>query len=170
LLLLLLGLIYVPTAAVWAVGYAVGPGFAVGVGTSVTMSSVHLGAVPAFPMLAALPDDGAAGGLAYAALLVPLAGGVVAGLLVDRSARRSRGRELSSWRRLAEAASAAGAVAGLGIGALALLASGPAGPGRLAEVGPPAVVVGLAVAVETAVLAMVTLAALRLRRSRRPAA
>ncbi len=55
ILLAALCLLYVPTAAVWGLAYVVGPGFAVGAGTSVSVGGTDLGAVPAFPLLAALP-------------------------------------------------------------------------------------------------------------------
>ena len=48
-LLSLLAMAYLPNAAIWAVSYAVGPGFAVGAGTSVSPSGVFVGMIPAFP-------------------------------------------------------------------------------------------------------------------------
>ena len=54
-LLLLAGLVYLPNSVVWAIAYMLGPGFAFGVGTAVSPSALALGALPAFPMLAALP-------------------------------------------------------------------------------------------------------------------
>ena len=55
LLVLLICILYAPTAVVWGTSYLAGPGFAVGTGTSVAITGVHLGAVPALPLLAALP-------------------------------------------------------------------------------------------------------------------
>jgi len=49
LLVLLICVLYAPTAVVWGTSYLVGPGFAVGTGTTVAISGVHLGAVPAVP-------------------------------------------------------------------------------------------------------------------------
>src|SRR5205085_8793710 len=54
-LLLLAQLAYVPNAIVWAIAYTLGPGFAFGTGTVVAPTGSALGAVPVFPMLAALP-------------------------------------------------------------------------------------------------------------------
>lgn len=56
LALLLLGLTFVPNAVIWAGSWLAGVGFAVGVGTSVAPSGSQIGAVPAFPLLAALPE------------------------------------------------------------------------------------------------------------------
>ena len=57
LLVLLICILYAPTAVVWGTSYLAGPGFAVGTGTSVAITGVHLGAVPALPLLAALPSS-----------------------------------------------------------------------------------------------------------------
>ena len=51
---------------------------------------------------------------------------------------------------------AAGAVAGLLTGILAWLSGGPVGPGRMAQVGPSAWHVGIAVAFEVGVLSAAT--------------
>ncbi len=156
ILVLLLGVLFVPTAAVWGAAFLVGPGFSVGVGTSVAVSGTHLGAVPAFPLLGALPADGGSGGNWLVALAVPLAAGVVAGLLVAR-----RGRGAGPWRLMVGLGAAAGALAGVALGVLALAASGAAGPGRLTDVGPDPRWVALAFAAEVAVGAIVTLCAHR---------
>ena len=47
-----------PNAVLFGGAYLLGPGFAVGTGTIVSPSVVSLGPVPAFPLLAALPDAG----------------------------------------------------------------------------------------------------------------
>ncbi|MGZ4597708.1 MAG: cell division protein PerM, partial [Actinomycetes bacterium] len=142
---------------VWAAAFAVGPGFAVGAGTQVTFAGVDLGAVPAVPLLAALPGDGSPGPTALMALLVPVVAGVVAGRLVDRRDAALPESELGTWRRLAGLAAAAGGLAGLAVAALCALTSGPGGPGRLAEVGPSPWWVGLAAAGEVGLVAAATL-------------
>jgi hypothetical protein len=150
--LLLLGLLCVPNAAVWACGYAVGPGFAVGAGTSVTAFGTTLGPVPAFPLLAALPDGDHRGAVALLALGAPLLGGVLAGLLVGR---RCDGGPL----RAAGWAAAAGCAAGALLAMLAALAGGPLGSGRMSALGPSPWQVGLAAAVELAAVGAATAAA-----------
>ena len=60
-LLLLAQLAYVPNAIVWAIAYTLGPGFAFGTGTVVAPTGSALGAVPLFPMLAAIPSGATAG-------------------------------------------------------------------------------------------------------------
>ena len=55
-LLLLLNLLYLPNAAVATLGYFSGTGFAIGTGSLVSPLSFHLDAIPAFPLLGALPS------------------------------------------------------------------------------------------------------------------
>ena len=136
LLLLLACLLYVPTAVVWSASYAAGPGFALGSATTVAPWGTELGAAPAFPLLGALPggDDSSP---ALLVLAVPLAAGILAGLLVERTDRRRSAAELHTWRQSAAAGLGAGAVTGLGMAVLTAAASGAAGPGRLGQTGPP---------------------------------
>lgn len=148
--LLLLGAALVPNAAVWGAAYAVGPGFAIGAGTTVGPFAVHLGGVPALPLLAALPSDSAAPAVALPVLLVPFAAGVVAGLLVVRRLRALPERRQVGW------AAAAGGLTGLVLGLLAALSGGPVGAGSMATVGPSPWQVGLLAGLEVALAAALT--------------
>lgn len=146
-LLLLAQLCYAPNAVVWAIAYTVGPGFAFGVGTVVAPTGATLGALPAFPMLAALPGAGSTAPptwLAVLALSVPYLAAVVGGVLAVRV--------------LAAPVLAAplwGLVTGSGVGAvvtlLAAASGGPLGHGRLAAVGPSPWRVGLLAVAELGV-------------------
>ena len=69
-LLLLAQLAYASNAIIWAVAYTLGPGFAFGAGTVVAPTGSALGAVPVFPMLAAMPPAAA---LAVRSTWVPVA-------------------------------------------------------------------------------------------------
>jgi len=135
----LLCLAYAPNLAVWAVAYLAGPGFAVGTDTSVGIAYVHLGPVPAIPVLAGLPTHALpqAGTLLLA---VPLVLGGVIGLL------------LAYWCDGGVVAMAgASAVAGVCCGALTtvlgMLSGGSLGAGRLATIGPVAWQLGATAAV-----------------------
>lgn len=137
-------LLLLPNAVVWAACFAVGPGFAVGAGTSVTPFAVSLGALPAVPLLTALPAGGRPPLLALAALLGPLlAGAVIGAVVVRRSPHLHR-------RPAALTAAASGVGAGLVLALAGWLAGGPVGPGRLAVTGPSPWQVGLAAALELA--------------------
>lgn len=175
-LLLLLGcLLYVPTAAVWGLSFCVGPGFAVGTGTSVGIAGSTLGAVPALPLLAALPA-GSGSPAWWLALAVPVGAGVAAGCVADRTAGSPPGDEPLSipsaralLRSTALTAGLVGALVAAAVAGLAWLSAGPAGPGRMATTGPDWWAVGPAAGLEVAAAAAVTLAALAgLRRHRQP--
>src|SRR5699024_6568825 len=78
-----LSMAYLPTMIVWAGAFALGPGFAVGAETSVAPTGVDLGLVPALPVFGALPTEDL-GVVGWLTLAVPVAAGVVAGLVVVR--------------------------------------------------------------------------------------
>jgi Family of unknown function (DUF6350) len=158
---LLTCVLYAPTAAIWGTSFLTGPGFAVGTGTSVSVTGVHLGAVPALPLLAALPDSGAAGAGWPLAVAATLAAGLVSGVLIDRASRREPTQPISSWADVSRVAALTGAITGLVFGTLAAASSGPAGPGRMAHAGPTPWLVALATAVTTAVVVGAILAGRR---------
>jgi hypothetical protein len=149
LTLLMFQIALVPTAAIWGAACLVGPGFALGSGTSVSMFSVSVPAVPALPMLAAVPGNGDPPEALRLLVLVPVVAGMVAGILADRPGRPGR----------PAAAALTGAAAGVAAAILlvvgAVLAGGSAGPGKLATVGPSPWRVGLAAAVEIGVPAAI---------------
>ncbi len=155
LLVVLGALALLPVAVVWAAGWLVGPGFSVGVGTTVGPFDTQLGAVPSLPLLGALPASGPPTWLAVLVLVVPLLAGALAGLIVLR-----RG---GGWTD----AALAGPVAGLGLAVLAAACAGPLAGGRLGDVGPMAWSVGLAFAAEVTAGALAVVGAQHLR-SRRP--
>lgn len=175
LLLLLLGsLALVPNAVVWGLAFLAGPGFAVGTGTSVTLAGTQLGAVPAVPLLAALPQDsGDSGGsgAGWFAIIVPVLAGLVAALLVRRCETRPRPRAAENgpgwragWSTCWSADLRVSGLVGFGVavatGVLTVLAQGSAGPGRMAEVGPSWWAVGPVVGLEVAVVTAVALLAM----------
>lgn len=143
--LVVLSAVYVPVGAVWAMTYCLGPGFAVGAGTLVAPSGTTLGDLPSFPLLAALPGEGPARGVGFAALAVPLAAGVVIGLVVARRSPWPAGR--TAW-----VAAVGGALTGGLAGVLALLARGGLTSGRMASLGPQPLVVAAWSALELGVL------------------
>ena len=148
--LLTLGLTLVPNAAVYGAAWLAGPGFAVGVGTSVGPYGVELGPVPALPLLGALPSGGVPGWLGVAVLAVPVAGGWLAGRVLARAH--------------APVDSAAGLVLQvLSLGMLTAstwlvigwLAGGAVGGARLTAVGPSPWQLALAVAGEVTLGALI---------------
>ncbi|MFL1382295.1 DUF6350 family protein, partial [Nocardiopsis sp. frass4] len=149
LLLLLIQLAYLPNAVVFAVCYALGPGFAVGEMTVVAPTGVSVGPLPMLPMLAALPENGAAPVVSLAALAVPFIAGGVGGVLTQRSAPDVVSEAAPLWGFVC------GVTTGLLCAALGELAGGSLGGQRLSDVGPSAWQVGLVAALEVGVAAAI---------------
>jgi Family of unknown function (DUF6350) len=159
LLITLLGVVLIPNAVVWATAYALGPGFAVGAGSAVSPGEIRLGPLPGLPILAGLPAE-TQGVLGWLVVAIPLAAGLAAGLVLHRAAD-----DRAAWARVLDTAMA-GAFAGAIVGVLAAVCSGSVGPGRLAQVGAPPLPTALSAAAEIAVVATVTVLALRWRSRR----
>jgi uncharacterized protein DUF6350 len=146
--LTLLCLVYAPNLATWSAAYLIGPGFAVGTGTAVSAGKVSLGALPAVPVLAALPDS-AVSGLGPLLLGLPMAGGMAAGwLLTRRRLRLAADREgpPPGWGETVGTSALSGLVAGVLLGLASIASSGGLGAGRLSALGPGGVTVGLVAA------------------------
>jgi len=120
-----------PNAILLGGAYLLGPGFAVGTGTLVSPSAVALGPMPAFPLLAALPDDGPTPWWTAGLMAAPVLLAAAAAALMLRK------HPVAQYTR--------GALRGLGAGVLGAavfsvltgLAGGSVGPGRMADVGAP---------------------------------
>lgn len=148
-LLVVVQLAYLPNAVVFAVCYALGPGFALGAGTVVAPTGVSVGALPMLPMLDALPSNGAAPVASLTALAVPFVAGALGGALTQRSAPDVVSEAAPLWGFVC------GVTTGLVCAALAEVAGGPLGGERLSVVGPSAWQVGLIAALEVGVAAAV---------------
>jgi hypothetical protein len=127
----LVTLAVVPNAVLFATAYLLGPGFAVGTGTVVSPTVVSLGPVPAFPLLAALPGDGATPPWAVGLLAVP----VLVGAAGAVRAQRSYG--VTAYDSAALRGFGCGFGAALLTTLVVALAGGPMGTGRMADIGAP---------------------------------
>jgi hypothetical protein len=120
-----------PNAVLFGSAYLIGPGFAVGTGTTVSPTVVTLGPMPAFPLLAGLPEAGPTPEWTIGFMAVPVVLAVVGAVLAQRS------------YRVTAYDSAALRGFGCGFGAALLstlaiaLAGGSMGTGRMAVVGAP---------------------------------
>ena len=125
-----LTLLALPNAVAFAGSYLLGPGFLVGTGTLVSPTAVSLGALPMFPLLAALPEGDATP--VWTPWLMAL-GPLTAVVAVARTQRRLPvlRRESAALRGMG-----GGMLAALGFAVLAWLSGGAVGPGRMAQVGP----------------------------------
>jgi hypothetical protein len=154
-LLLVTQLAYLPNAIIWAISFTLGPGFAFGTGTMVAPTGAALGQLPAFPLLAALPQGGALHSaappwLTVAVLALPYLAGGVAGLLLVRAAPTPSLEAAPLWGL------GCGAAAGAILGVLAAFSGGPLGNGRLAAVGPSGWQVALVAALEVGIASAIT--------------
>lgn len=144
-----------PNLVLWAVAWLVGPGFAIGVGSHVSPVGTALGPIPALPVFGALPTGDSPFG--FAGVLVPVVAGFLAGVAVRPALARALGH-LAPLSVLGVAVGG-GVVGGGVLGLLAAASGGSAGPGRLVEVGPDPIAVGLIAAVEFTVAIGIGLAA-----------
>ncbi|WP_460779654.1 cell division protein PerM [Nonomuraea fastidiosa] len=166
LLLILLQLLYLLNAVIWAFSYIAGPGFAIGADTLVAPTGVQLGTVPSLPMLGALPESGPVPAWMMAVIAVPFAAGAVAGVMVARISPSPSYEAAPLWGFLT------GITSGLVAGVLAALSGGPIGGARLATVGPSPWEVALSVALEVGVAAGISAGVTNLlllnKRARKP--
>ncbi|MFF2053127.1 DUF6350 family protein [Leifsonia sp. NPDC058194] len=145
-------LAFLPNLVIWMASWLVGPGFAIGTGSSVTPIGTELGPLPALPLFGVIPPGGFAFGLV--GVVVPLLAGFLAAVLL-RS--RVRLRLPEGVLPLFLTAVGIGIVAGIELGLLAWWSSGALGPGRLHDVGPNPWLVGAVAAAEVAVSAAIGL-------------
>lgn len=138
IVLSLFQLAYLPVAALWALSWLAGPGFAVGTGTSWTTGAVTAAPLPAIPALGALPAPGPGPGAWALLLLVAL--GAVAGFW------RTRRAVPSAWSGFGVELGTVLTSLFLVFTAWGLLASGSIGPGRMASTGVGAPLAGIAIA------------------------
>lgn len=153
-----------PLLVVWGLAWLAGPGFSVGLGTSVTSSGTTLGPLPALPLLGVLPTPGE-----NPFWLTPLAAGVfvLAGALaggVLAAGGRARAPRVRLWQELITTAALAGVVVGL----LSWWASGSMGSAAMSVWGPDPLRVTVLVTGETLLGAAATAWAWPAVRRRRP--
>ncbi len=120
---------FVPNAALFSGSFLLGPGFVVGGGTLVSPSIVVLGALPLFPLLAALPDAGTTASWLAAVVALPTLVAAVA------SARWQRRHPVLGWFESLLRGCGGGILAGIAFAVLASLAGGAVGPGRMRHLG-----------------------------------
>jgi hypothetical protein len=141
-------LAFLPNAVVWAASWLIGPGFAIGTGSSVSPLGTELGPIPSIPLLGILPGPQLA--IAFAGILVPVLSGFFAARLVRTDPRDGEG----STGRSVLVGVGIGVVAGVALGLVAWWSSGAIGPGRLQTAGPNPWIIGLFAALEVGVAAV----------------
>jgi hypothetical protein len=135
----------IPNLVIWAASWFVGPGIALGAGTSVSPLGTSLDTVPGLPIFGALPQGTLDAG--FLGLLVPVLVGFIVAVLVRQSLDKRPNAPHGRVRMLVTGA-LLGLVAGILLGLLAWASAGAIGPGRLTEVGPNPLLVGALAVVE----------------------
>jgi hypothetical protein len=150
IVLTLVELALIPNLVIWTAAWLVGPGIAVGVGTSVSPVGTALGSVPGLPLFGVLPHGALAVG--FFGLLVPVLIGFLAAVVTRQRQVRTDPAPPTIAHRLITGV-ATGVVAGILLGVLAWWSGGAIGPGRLVEVGPNPLLVGVIATVEVGIAA-----------------
>ena len=153
-------LLLIPTAVVWTMSWLVGPGFSLGLGTLVNPFTATVGAIPAVPLLGAIPADSVVG---WSALIAPFLVVVAVALGFGQRIVAERGffdpTGASDFVRLGVMALVAGLLSGLAFLVIGSGVSGSAGPGRFIFVGVDPIDIALAWGLMVAVGALVGTAA-----------
>ena len=150
--LLVLALGYLPTAIMWAIGYALGAGITVGpdVVLSPFVQAPAPTSLPTFPLLAALPDQ--SGPLAFALPVIGVIAGIAVGVVIARRV------QLPAMQRLGLAVVAV-AVSAIALAVVTRISFGSLGDVRLVGLGPSsesvALIAGLLMLIGAAPTALV---------------
>jgi hypothetical protein len=124
----------IPNVVLWGASWLVGPGFAIGTGSSVSPLGTSLGPIPALPLLGPLPQGELTFGLL--GVLVPVLAGFLSAVALQPRVRRAFGSAPLRRRWLAAVGAGMGLAGAAVLGLLTWWSAGSAGPGRLADVGP----------------------------------
>lgn len=155
-------LAFMPNVAIWSLAWAGGDGFNLGAGSTVSPLATSVAPVPPIPLLAALPTGSMTWG--FAALLIPVVAGLLAGWFFIRAGENHFDEWLSfkvrmRWLSLPGSTLFLGAVTGLGAAAMTWLlfwlSEGSIGIGRLTELGPDPFTAALWIGGEVAVGVMI---------------
>lgn len=135
LILAAVQLAYLPNLIVWAGHWALGTGFALGVGSTVTPFQTRLAPLPSWPVLAALPSGRSP--LFWLALIIPLlavglGAWVLGGVLRDPFDWHG----LPGWARIPVLSLVHALPVAILVWVSGVAAQGAIGPGRLSHTGP----------------------------------
>lgn len=149
---------FLPNLVVFALAWTSGSGFALGVGSQAGPLGTAVGPLPSIPVFAALPSGPMDYG--FVALVVPALAGALAGWWFLREGEnhfdewlsiKIRSRWFTATASTLVLGAIIGTAAGLMAAALAWMARGSAGIGRLTDIGPDPLVTALWVAADVGV-------------------
>lgn len=122
-----------PNLIIYGLAWITGAGFSIGAGSIVSPLVSQLGPLPALPLFAALPTAGFDRGILFG--ILPVLAALLATLLVRKSTEKMRWEFASRFSAAAVLAGLSALVSAVLAFALAAVASGSLGPGRLVQVG-----------------------------------
>ena len=123
----------VPNLVIYGASWLTGVGFSIGAGSVISPLGSQVGPLPAIPILGALPVGQLEFGMV--SIAVVLVAAFIATLAIRKSADEIRFEFATAWSAAVSLGISIAFVAASQMGLLALIASGSAGPGRLAQVG-----------------------------------
>ena len=137
----------IPVALVWMMSWIAGPGFTLGIGAIVSPFANTVGAVPAIPLLGAIPES------SNSSEWVTALPAILAFIVATRFATHLRSRgpifnpgDLADLGRVVVTAAVAAVAIALTTVLVGSYATGSAGPGRFVQVGIDPIAVGLVLA------------------------
>ncbi len=153
-------LVLIPNLVIWAAAWFVGPGIALGAGSTISPVGTVVGTLPGLPLFGALPQGAATYG--FLGLLVPVLMGFIFAVITRQWLDRPGVPERTTLEHVLTGLGM-GIVGGALLGLLAWWSAGAMGPGRLVEVGPNPLLVGALAAAEIGVAAALGMLAGRAR-------
>ncbi|MFM1951113.1 MAG: hypothetical protein RL418_800, partial [Actinomycetota bacterium] len=135
-----------PNLIVYGMSWIAGPGFTIGVGSSVSALGTQLGPMPALPVFVAIPTGGFDRAIIF--ILIPVLVAFVGTILVRRFTDEMRWEYATRFSASAAFALTAASITAIAGFILALIASGSFGPGRFSEVGISATALAFALFLE----------------------
>ncbi len=135
-----------PNLIVYAMAWLAGPGFSIGIGSSVSPFASALGPMPAFPIFAALPTGGFDRGILF--ILIPVLASFIGTLLIRRYVDQIRFEYATRLTASIALAGTTAVIASASAMLLAAFASGSLGPGRFEQVGVNVLQFGLVLFIE----------------------
>lgn len=140
-----------PNLVVLGASWFTGVGFQIGAGSLISPVATVVGPLPALPITSALPIGELVFGMI--AIAVPLIGAFLATIFIRQYAEAIRFEFASAWSAAISLGLSIGIVAAVLMGALAALASGGVGPGRLQVVGVNPILVAGVLFIEVSLVA-----------------
>jgi hypothetical protein len=122
-----------PNLVVYVASWLIGPGFSIGIGSSVSPLGTNLGPLPALPVFGAIPSETFDSSIWVTLILGLLT--IISIIMIRKSTADIRWEYATSYGASLALAIGVAVITSVQLGLLAIFASGAFGPGRLQFVG-----------------------------------